>query len=99
MRNINQHPWTQANTREIGLIGAQGHLVIAAASIIIPRGRVHVLLCQEFKIKHVEWVHMSFLSPSFFRGITAKESVTHPFPFLAPPGDRGVEAKALCDSA
>jgi hypothetical protein len=62
MRHINQHPWTQANTREIGLIGAQGHLVIAAAGIIIPRGRVYALLCQELVIKHVEWIHMSFLS-------------------------------------
>src|SRR5215471_17977024 len=75
LRHINQHPWTQANTREIGLIGAQGHLVIAAAGIIIPRGRVHSLLCQEFIIKHVEWVHTSFLSPSPFFDDSPMEKV------------------------
>src|SRR6266516_7227762 len=75
LSDIDQHPRTQADAREISLVGSQGDLVIAAACIKIPGDRVHPFLRQEFVLKHVDWVHTNFLSPSSFFDASTTEKV------------------------
>ena len=61
--------------RKIGLVGAHGDLVIAAACVKIPVDRIHSFLRQEFILRNVDWFHTSFLSLSSFFDVLPMEKV------------------------
>src|SRR5205085_8176007 len=59
--HIDEHARTKADALKCAAVGPQGYLVVAAALVKVPGGRVHSSLSKYFVIVKIYWFHKGFL--------------------------------------
>src|SRR3989440_494556 len=74
--HVDEHARTKADALECCAVGPQGYLVVAAALVEVPGGRVHSSLSKYFVIVEVDWFHKAFLTP--FPSYAARSTLDHP---------------------
>src|SRR6266480_4249354 len=74
--HIDEHARTKPDALKSCAVGPQGYLVVAAALVEVPGGRVHSSLSKYFVIVEVDWFHKAFLTP--FPSYAARSTLDHP---------------------